>query len=526
MNLRRLKKKLILFPVGKVCVALLLVYTFLCGSNLNYAISMDMSVSEYILYALTDHYYMIYAWLFFLIFFSVRCIREKSLIERMRFHTLREFYFLERLTKTIQIAGVIVIHSIIPFAISFTKLKCNNEFTIVLSEQMRNPNLYILTAYAKCFKTPLHAIFCVLAYWTVGSIFISEVIYYCSEIWKKKGMLICITFVLISIMTGFMTDMDDRIFEFLFLNNYFILHHVLLNIGMISVAGNLLIMLTGIRILEKAAIFKCCNKFTKTNSAFHFLFAVRPTVYLLFFIFLALLGIMSGETDPYSVTWGMVKGFSYKEFQLTEFLYYIAPALFILFFVNAAWEKEANSRSELAMFRIGNRRKWNQIIETSCMNFITKNCIAYAGIILLVSLVCIIVFDTKSGTWLLELIKHYKTAGDQVLYSMLIALLMHILELYLLNCIDRTIYMLTNNAIVSYITTFSFYIPGIIFGKMYIFPFGKGSAYQVLELFAANHELAIPVIITINVGLIWILSNISQNKNLIIRKEELLCQRS
>ena len=524
MNIRRLKSRLIHFLSGTVCFALLLVYAFMCGSDLNDAISVHMSVSEYVLYTLTDHYYMIYAWLFFLIFFSARQVREKSLIERFRFHTLREFYFLERLAKAIQIASIIAIHTIIPLIIGVTKLEFNNTFTASLSKGMPDGSLDVITAYAACFNTPIYAIICVLVYWMVGSLFISEAIYYCSEIWQKKGMLACTMFVLISTMLGFMTDMDEHILEFFFLNNYYILHHVLLNIGIIPMIENLFIMAAGIMMLEKIAISRSCNNCTGKKGVFKVLFAVRPMVYILFFSVLVLLGITVGETDAYSVIWGIVKGFSYKGFQLTEFLYYIAPVLFVLFFVNAAWEKEANCRNELAMFRIGSRRKWNTLMERSCIKFLIKSCVTYLGIIIIVSLSCILALDTENSKWLQEIIEYYGITSDTILYSILIALLIRILELYLLYRIDRVLYVLTNHSIVSYVITLVLYIPGIIFGKMYLFLFGRGSAYQILELFTAKREFVIPIIIAINIGLTWILSFFSKNKNLLIRKET-LCQK-
>lgn len=525
MNIRRLKSKLINFSSGKVCLALLLVYTFMCGKNLNYAASKDMSVLEYVLYTLTDHYYMIYAWLFFLIFFSAHQVKEKRLIERLRFNTLREYYFLECLSTAIQITGIIIIHAILPFIIGITKLKFRHTFTTLLSNQMFDRNLDVIAAYAECFETPIHAIICVLIYWTIGSVFIYEMIYYCSEIWQKKGMILCIIFVLISTMLGFMTDIDESIFEFLFLNNYYILHHILLNIGIIPLIENLFIMIVGIILFKKIAISRSSNKYTRRKGISKVLFSVRPIVSVLCFSVLEALGIIAGEKDTYSVIWSIVKGFSYDGFQLTEFLYYIAPALFVLFFVNATWEKEANCRNELFMFRIGSRRKWNKIMEMSCIKFLIKSCVTYLGILVIISLSCIIALNTKRSEWLQEMITYYGTTGDKILYSIIIALLIRILELFLLYRIDRTMYLLTNNSIVSYIITFALYLPWIVLGKIYIFIFGRGSAYQILELFSAKRESVIPVIIVINIGLIWILNFVSQNRNLIIRKETSICQR-
>lgn len=523
MNLRQVKHRLINFSYKKICIALLLVYTFSCGSDLNYAIYMNMSLFEYILYTLTDHYYLIYAWLFFLIFLTARQVNEKNSLERLRFGTIRKFYHFNNLTKAIQLTCLIFIHAFIPFVIGITKLEFNNTFNSMLPEGVFDSNLDVITAYADCFDSPISSIICVLTYWIVGSVFISEVIYYCSEIWQKKGMLIGIFLVLISTMTGFMTEIDEHIFEFFFFNNYYILHHVLLNIGIIPMVINLFIMAAGIIFLEKIALSKNCNKCHKEKSVSKVLFGVKPITCILFFTLLVILRII-GENETYSIIWKLVKGFSFQGFQLTEFLYYIAPALFVFFFINAAWEKESKGRNELAEIRFGSRKKWNKIMEKSCIKFITKSYFIYLALITVVSFICTLIFGWNSDEWVQEIIEYYGINKDTILYSFFIALLIRILELYLLYSIDRFIYILINNSIASYIIIFIMYIPGILFENMNLFIFGKGSAYQVIELFSLGRELTIPIIIILNLIGILTLNFINQNRYLINRKEN-LCQK-
>lgn len=525
MNIRRLKSRLINFPSGKVCFGLLIIYAFMCCGELDYAVSMHMSVWEYVLYTLTDHYYLIYAWLFFLIFFSARKVMEKSLVERVRYGTVREYYFLEGMAKAIQIAAVIASHAAISFLIGFTKLEFCNVFIASMSAQITDNNLEVIAAYASFFKTPVSAAFSVLAYWTAGSIFISGIIYYCSEIWQKKGMLVCIMLVLVSTMSGFMTDMDEGIFEFLFLNNYYILHHALLNIGFIWMAVNIGFMMIGMMLLEKFAISKGRNKCTKAKVSFKVIFAARSVTCIVFFAVLVLLGAIGGGNDAYSVIWSIVKGFSYQDFRLMEFLYYIAPALFVLFFINAAWEKEAGSRNELLMFRVGSRKKWNRIMEKSCVNFLAKNCMAYIVMIVLAALSGMMMFGTGNRDWQQGMAEYYRVTNPEILYSILAALLLRVLELYLLYHIDRFVYVLTNHSVSAYIITFAFYIPEIAFGEMDMSLLGKGSAYQIVELFAVKHEFVIPAMAVTAAMFILILNFASHNKKLITRKETSLCQK-
>ncbi|MGN0485383.1 MAG: hypothetical protein ACI4HI_17735 [Lachnospiraceae bacterium] len=522
MNIQTLKSRIIHASLGRICLSLLVVYTFLCGEDLNYAVSVKMSVFEYVLYVLTDHYYMVYAWLFFLVFFSAHQVKEKRLIERLRFHTLKEFYRLERFVKIIQIFSIIGLHVLLPLIIGLSKLQFHNAFRAAMPGDIFDSNLEVLTAYSEYFKTPISAIVCVILYWVIGSVFISEFIYYCSEIWQKKGMLISILFVIISTMAGFMTQINDPIKEVFFLNHYYILHHVLLNIGVVPMVVNLFVMFLGIILFEKIAISKNCNKKIGAKETVRILFTVRPAICLLFFGSLVLLGITAAGAD--AAAWGLVKGFSYKEFQLTEFLYYIAPEVFVLFFVNMTWENESNSRNELVMFRVGSRIKWNKIMERSCLKFLTKSWVTYLGMIGIVLWCCKFVFCTQERKWLWEVTEYYGLSEGNIWNCMLIALFVRILELYFLYSIDRFVFVLTANAIASYLVTFVLYVPGMIYRGIDISLFGKGCAYQILELFAEKQEMLILVIIAIHIGFIAILSWLCRNKKLITRKE-IVCQR-
>lgn len=517
MKFRKIKNKLINFSFGKISIVLLLVYTFMCGSDLNYAQKINMNIFEYMLYTLTDHYYMIYAWLFFLVFFSVCQAREKCLMERLRYNTLRDFYLLEQLVKAVQIFALILMHGGISFILGISRLKFCNIFSVMPSAGVFDSNLDVIMAYAREFETPVSAIICVLAYWGIGSVFISDVIYYSSEIGRKKGMFISIFIVLISTMTGFMTDIDEHFFEFLFLNNYYILHHVLLNIGKISVVVNLLVMPGIIVVLQRLAMAKNCNRKIKKKRMEKILFEVRPRIYISFFTAFFLLGIQIGEKDACSLVWGLVRGFSYQEFQLIEFLYYIAPFLFVLFWVNAAWEKEAECDNELAMFRFGSRKKWEKIMERSCVKFLAKNCLVYLGGIGVVFLGGTIAYGIKSREWLNEMTEYYGTEGKTVLYAVLLSFVMRVLEFYLLYYIDRVVYVLTKHSILSYIVPFAIYIPEMIFPDRHLF-WGKGSAYQIMELFADKKEYVIPIIIGVNIGFIGLLWVIN-------RKRRILCQK-
>lgn len=528
MWVRRGRNKLGNQSYGKICIVILLVYAFMCGSDLGYAINRNMSILEYVLYTLTDHYYMIYGWLFFLVFFSVRQVKEKSCIERIRYGTWKRFYTEQCITNVILLAGMIWVHAVIPFVIGWMKLPFRNEFVASASQGIQDSNMGVVLAYGERVKTPLGAIVCVLLYWTLGSVFISQLIYHCNEIWSKKGMIASIILVLVSTMIGFMTDIEERFSFFPFGNTCYILHHVWINIGTIPMGMNIGMMVFGIWGLEKLAVLKNSNPSKKRNGITQLLFTASPIVYWLFFsilIFLGIIGMTGGETDAYAVIFGLVKGFSDRSFQFMEFLYYITPVMFILFFINAAWEKEATCHHELALFRFGNQKKWHQMVEKSCLKFLFQSGIVYIGSIVVVSLICLILLGGQNSGWLGEIATYYEITNEEVLISFVLALGVRILEISFLYSVDRCIYMMTNHAIVSYLAVFALYIPGILFPKIELWIPGKGSAYQMLEVLAVHHENQIPIMILVYTGWIFILNRVSQSKKLIARKE-MLCQRS
>lgn len=408
---------------------------------------------------------------------------------RIRFASLKKFYRFESRATISQLIVVIIFHPLLSLIIGAWKLPFANVFSVSLPAQTFDSNLEVLVAYAKYFQTPLPAIICVLAYWMVGSAFIYEIIYYSHEIGQKRGTLASILVLLCSVMLGFKTDMDEGIFQFLFLNDYYILHHVLLHAGILPVLINLSLMRIATFVLEKIALFQNRSRHTKPHVFSAILFCHRPVISILFFTALILLGLANGTTSVFSALWNITKGFSYQNFQLIEFLYYIAPSLFVLFFINAAWEKEAHWRNELVMFRVGSRRKWNDMIETFCLNFLFKNFSIYMGIAVLTLLGCEKIFDIQNDSWALEIAAYYGITERKVFCCIIIALFLRFLEWYLLYYIDKILYTLTKQPIFSYVAVFAWYLLEIIWKNAYLFPLGKGSSYQIAELFAQKCDL-------------------------------------
>ena len=102
-----------LFPKNSriAAVVLLCVYAYMCGTHLVEAAGMGLNLSEYLLCCITDHYYLMYALLFYLIIDSAIRVRGTSDLAKIRYKTLGRYYgslILTRLISMLILAAAVV----------------------------------------------------------------------------------------------------------------------------------------------------------------------------------------------------------------------------------------------------------------------------------------------------------------------------------------------------------------------------------------------------------------------------------
>lgn len=223
-------------------IFVLLLFTFSCGNSLPYAEYVGMSLQEYILYVVSDHYYLIYVWFFFLLFWSVRQISSNDMVQRIRYGSNKEYRKVYSLAKSIELLIMILAHILMAFIIGITRLDVKERFFGVEQITSYDSNLEVLLGYAQMFENCIAAMICVVFYWWFGSCFLFRLMFYVHEVWKKKGLYVGLLYILLSGMFGFMSHADESVLEIFFCNNYFILHYVLLGLGILPVVINLCIM--------------------------------------------------------------------------------------------------------------------------------------------------------------------------------------------------------------------------------------------------------------------------------------------
>lgn len=231
------------FP-GRWCyIAVSLVLAYYAGAAIPFAKAMGMSLTEYILYVLSDHYYLVYAWFFFLLYWTMHAVPGKSQQEWIRYGSYQRKYNVDNLTVGIQLTLMIIGNFLIVLLIGLVGLGLSDGFQAVGMIEDASGNLQVLAGFARIFPNPGSAIVCALLYWDLGCCFLYSMLYYTYRLGGRKVMVGVMLIFVISTIAGFTTNVDEFVLSVLFFNNDYILHHALLLVGPMAVFVNVAVMI-------------------------------------------------------------------------------------------------------------------------------------------------------------------------------------------------------------------------------------------------------------------------------------------
>lgn len=239
-------------------IAVSLVLAYYAGSAVPYARAMGMSLTEYVLYVLTDHYYLVYAWFFFLLYWTVHVVQKNSQQELLRYGSYRMKYNVDNLIAVFQLSLMILGNLALVAFIGLAGMGVSGGFQAVrlLPEDVPG-NLMVLAGYSQIFPGPVLSLICVLFYWDAGCLFLYMMLYYGNQIGGRKVIVVEILLFIFSTIVGFVTNLDESCLNLLFYNNYFILHHAVLLAGKWAVGVNVAVMVMGMIGIRGIAI---CRK--------------------------------------------------------------------------------------------------------------------------------------------------------------------------------------------------------------------------------------------------------------------------
>lgn len=220
-----------------------------------------------------------------------------------------------------------------------------------------------------------------------------------------------------------------------------------------------------------------------------------------FYLGIMLLSFKGAYMRPSVMLWNYIKGFSYYEFNVVEFIYFVFPAAITIFVINSTWEKDAKNRNVQAMLRVGSRKRWKEMLERRSMTYVFVSLSIHIGIAMSLFVIAKCALLTKGNDQhLVDIAFFYGISEEKVYISVIICLCIRFIEWMLLYAINKTIYSISHSCITAYILTMAAYIPGFLFGAYY--PLGKGSLYQVLEILDSIGESGIVLVIGINLVLV------------------------
>lgn len=248
---------------------MLIIYGFMCGNSLVYAMKAGIGGEEYVLFALSDQYFLIYCWLFYLVYITAKQAREKNVLCRMRFKTIGKYYAGVLLSRFLQLMIALGICVLIPIVVGYFLghdcLLWNNSFSEVVRIGT-DSELEVLQAYATLFHTPAEATAAAVLYLLLGSFFFSSMLFFLAEIGKTE-MIIGFSVMLTGTFVGFLTDLDHGPAELLCFNNYYILHHTFQNgAGFMPAAANILAIMLLTGFLAKRAVLRNKNKLFRAGT--------------------------------------------------------------------------------------------------------------------------------------------------------------------------------------------------------------------------------------------------------------------
>lgn len=494
-----------LFPKNSriAAVVLLCVYAYMCGTHLVEAAGMGLNLSEYLLCCITDHYYLMYALLFYLIIDSAIRVRGTSDLAKIRYKTLGRYYGSLILTRLISMLILAAVHLVIPLAAGIMRLAPGTGYNLMSSEGPFYSNFEVIYALAGIIPNSVPAIIMVTAYLYAGILFICIAAALVFEIMGRKGFAVCEAFILLNTFTGFVTHLDEGVFKYLFLNDYFIFHHGMIDGNLWSLPAYGLVMAIVIAALYKSALRHNSNRSAERrrytrNLYFH---PVITGAFYLVYIGLAFTISINGSE---AFTWQLLKGFSYRQFNVVELLFYIAPVMFSLFFVNMEWENETKNRNLFALIRYGRREKWEKEKAVSEIRFIAVNVLTVAA----VSFISATVLTNNLDNTLRELSAFYDLNTGRVMAFGVLSVLFRIMEWFLFYAIDKILFKLTNSTIASYLITIAFIFIGFVLPA--VNPIGKGSLYQLLEI-GAKGSLSFVLMAVLEMILIIVLFNTNKH---------------
>ncbi|WP_352403401.1 hypothetical protein [Kandleria vitulina] len=477
-----IKENVVEFIFDKRKLIIFVIFAWFCGNELVLAKSVEMSVYEYIMLVMGNHYYIIYFLLMSYLFFLFDQIKKANNLVNIRVKRIRTKYLIRLFSALIQTVLYIGIHFIIAFCIGMTRLEVINRFQTEMISGYYNDTLSFVYGYQRYFDTPSLALIIMGLYMIVGLSLLAMIMFVVNEIKGNKYTLVVAGVMILNIILGFKLNIHG-LAEVFFLNNYFILHHVLFMSGFICAVLNIIIialLIVGMYYLLKKKIGNHYHKYNYVRFILSSTYKISIT-FLLIYITLNCISVYLQDKHFYLLDGVVVNLLGYSNYQLNlmELIKHILFFAIPLFFIGKFLECEIHMYNDQVKIRYKNKSEWNHIIN----NTIGVYTWIYAMVFIVFMTVIYLFSIFQSGasdSYFNEFISYVDISNNEFREIIMLSCVLKTLELIYYKNILVLLTNLFKNRILAYLLTLSGFIIPFIITKPVI-SYGRSSLYYLCE---------------------------------------------
>lgn len=480
---------------GTLIVFDILVYSFICGTNLQLANETGMTSFEYVLYCVTNHYFLLYFLLIAYMLLITKYLRQTQDIQIIRYESKRRWMQIESLSMLLFSLLFAGIHFVIPSVIGLLKLPFSSIFWVAPRSGEWNEMIDLLLEFRNWFSSPLLAAICAVIFLSMGLWLISLVLRKVLTEFGIMAVLILMSTMIINTFIGLKTSADDVAFPF-FINKYLILHHTLFSSGWIGVlviisVPCLLFALFGmnyrfIRLRKNkdktGEQFLSIALFSKENIkkiiSITFIYCLVNAIGFLF--------IEKAPGVPDFVLYMFIGG-SGKSIALRDLLSYIFMIGAPLYFIAVYEEKIRTYQSTPMLIRHERKSSLEHAIWKVEIRFLLVYFLILLGSINLLSVALSLKSGLFYGRYITDVGAFLGIGLQSTILLLVIGIMVRVAELFLITIIFRLVRNITENTSMSFVAALSGYLLLLIPMRINLFlPYGAGSLTRIAYFYNGN----------------------------------------
>jgi len=460
----------------KIYGAILLVFSFLCGQNLPVAIKLHLTLPEYCLFMISNHYYLVYGLFPATLFAINRKLKYQQDLEILRYGNRANYLQRKQWNILKELILLLTVHIFIAAGVGAVYLEKENCFQGDGNIDVYIDTLQYLDTFKEWFRTPVEAVlfYCLYMIW---GFFTGASILLVLRQNVSRGQLIIVSLIFTaSTVLGFKFQPTSLPWEFLCANNYFIMHHVLFQHGW---GGILAFLAISAICLYAAFIYGTKRKISIPRNYF---FKNRIWKMLVFScVYFLLVFFQSGGKAEGIITflYFLLKGYDNGSgINLVERMMYVLFFVYPLVMWNLSCARGLKGKNDTWLIRGESYNKWKIIFAKEGIGFLILYFLVFYFFQLGVRLLLGGNVWSAGSRNEAEILMWYGISGMDFYKACVLSLVARFLELLFVVGVDFFVSLKSRNTVIGFLVACSGYCVPEISGKWnLIFPWGKGSLY-------------------------------------------------